>query len=387
MQYQLGETLRVLRSRDGKTQEELAKALGVTAQAVSRWETGSCYPDTELLPAIANLFGVSIDELFGYRNDRDKKVDAILRQADGFSIKSRGDGEWLDACIDVLRTGLKQFPQNERLLLALADTLSETGWRRNCEWVYYDDEGFIRHDYDRHRENKYWAEAIAICERLLAVSHDGAVVAKAVSLLVLLYRNLGEYGKAVACAERMPEMKHCREVLLAASADGKAEARYIGELLLRMLHIFSEQLVYGLIANLHHFDSDLPVRKVKGVIDMYGLVCDDGRFGVYHDDLVKLYLYLSRLQWACGYRDDAFVSLDEALAHARALDALAGGEEYAFTAPLVSFVRQAPGEGDGRTAELLPDDWPFWMNPDYGQVEREIKADPRWAAWAARCRE
>ena len=154
-----------------------------------------------------------------------------------------------------------------------------------------------------------------------------------------------------------------------------------------MLHIFSEQLVYGLIANLHHFDSDLPVRKVKGVIDMYGLVCDDGRFGVYHDDLVKLYLYLSRLQWACGYRDDAFVSLDEALAHARALDALAGGEEYAFTAPLVSFVRQAPGEGDGRTAELLPDDWPFWMNPDYGQVEREIKADPRWAAWAARCRE
>ena len=74
--------------------------------------------------------------------------------------------------------------------------------------------------------------------------------------------------------------------------------------------------------------------------------------GVYHYDLVKLYLYLSRLQWACGYRDDAFVSLDEALAHARALDALAGGEEYAFTAPLVSFVRQAPGEGDGRTAEL-----------------------------------
>ena len=51
MQYQLGETLRALRSRDGKTQEELAKALGVTAQAVSRWETGSCYPDTELLPA------------------------------------------------------------------------------------------------------------------------------------------------------------------------------------------------------------------------------------------------------------------------------------------------------------------------------------------------
>lgn len=87
---------------------------------------------------------------------------------------------------------------------------------------------------------------------------------------------------------------------------------------------------------------------------MYGLVCDDGRFGVYHDDLVKLYLYLSRLQWACGYRDDAFVSLDEALAHARALDALAGGEEYAFTAPLVSFVRQAPAKGTGGRLSCCP---------------------------------
>ena len=135
-------------------------------------------------------------------------------------------------------------------------------------------------------------------------------------------------------------MKHCREVLLAASADGKAEARYIGELLLRMLHIFSEQLVYGLIANLHHFDSDLPVRKVKGVIDMYGLVCDDGRFGVYHDDLVKLYLYLSRLQWACGYRDDAFVSLDEALAHARALDALRAEAGNQFHSEVVAAMEE-----------------------------------------------
>ena len=62
----LAEKLRELRLRDGRTQETLADALGVTPQAVSRWERGICYPDMELIPAIANCFGVSIDELFGY---------------------------------------------------------------------------------------------------------------------------------------------------------------------------------------------------------------------------------------------------------------------------------------------------------------------------------
>ena len=47
----------------------------------------------------------------------------------------------------ILREGLIEFPQEERLLIKLADTLSEAGWRRHQEWTYYDEEGYIRHDY------------------------------------------------------------------------------------------------------------------------------------------------------------------------------------------------------------------------------------------------
>lgn len=60
------EQIAFLRRQKGLTQEELAKALGVSNQAVSKWEAGQCCPDIGLLPDIAALFGVTIDQLMGY---------------------------------------------------------------------------------------------------------------------------------------------------------------------------------------------------------------------------------------------------------------------------------------------------------------------------------
>lgn len=334
----------------------------------------------ELMPAIANYFGVSIDDLFGYHGDRDRKVDAIIERIDAYHIKSRGDDEWVDECLAILREGLAEFPQNEKLLITLADTLSEAGWRRHKEWLYYDDEGYIQHNYDKHRANPYWEESVKICEQLMTTAADSRTVTRAVSIAVLLYRNFGETEKAVACAERMPELKHSRELMLAAATDGKTEAKYIGDALLKMAAKFADQLVYGLVNCRHHYDSDMPIEKIKGAISLFALLCDDGNFGIYHGKLIDLYLYLSRIQWERGYHDDAFASLDEALHHARALEALRDGNEHPFTAPLVSFVTHKYGTNN-QIAKHLPDDWPMWCNPDYSQVEEEIKSDPRWTAW------
>lgn len=74
MQLDLGNNIRQFRRRDKRTQEALADALGVTSQAVSRWESGGSYPDMNLIPSIANYFGVTIDELFGYTNERTKGI-------------------------------------------------------------------------------------------------------------------------------------------------------------------------------------------------------------------------------------------------------------------------------------------------------------------------
>ena len=52
MQITIGKNIKDLRKRDNRTQEDLAKALGVTCQAISRWESNGGYPDMELVPAI-----------------------------------------------------------------------------------------------------------------------------------------------------------------------------------------------------------------------------------------------------------------------------------------------------------------------------------------------
>jgi transcriptional regulator with XRE-family HTH domain len=65
MNLRIAENIRRLRQEQNLTQVQLAEQLGVSYQAVSRWENETTYPDIELLPTIAALFGVTVDELLG----------------------------------------------------------------------------------------------------------------------------------------------------------------------------------------------------------------------------------------------------------------------------------------------------------------------------------
>ncbi len=80
----INEQIAFLRKQKGLTQEELANALGVTNQAVSKWESAQCCPDIQLLPDIAKLFDVSIDELLGDKT-ADGLGDICLKIKDYFS--------------------------------------------------------------------------------------------------------------------------------------------------------------------------------------------------------------------------------------------------------------------------------------------------------------
>ncbi len=73
----LGDNIRKARKKMGLTQEEVASVIGVTSQAVSRWESGSGMPDISLLVPLAQTLSVSIDSLFGYEQQERSETTYI----------------------------------------------------------------------------------------------------------------------------------------------------------------------------------------------------------------------------------------------------------------------------------------------------------------------
>ena len=80
----LGDNIAILRRSAGLTHEMLADRLSVTSQAVSKWERQLSCPDVSLLPAMADVFGVAIDELFISPDlAPDSRIDALPWEDDG----------------------------------------------------------------------------------------------------------------------------------------------------------------------------------------------------------------------------------------------------------------------------------------------------------------
>ena len=82
-----GELIRVFRQKKDLTQEALGDKLGVSPQAVSKWENSDCYPDAELLVPLANALDVSLDVLF--LNGKTTERDAAVMIADVMSRTER----------------------------------------------------------------------------------------------------------------------------------------------------------------------------------------------------------------------------------------------------------------------------------------------------------
>ena len=116
---QIGEKLRLLRRKNDVTQDRLAEYLGVTPQAVSRWESGVCYPDMETLPRIADFFSISMDELFSYDGHTQKTAKEYLDRVDYLT-----DREQYEEALTLLREAVAAVPSHFGLQLALASVLS-----------------------------------------------------------------------------------------------------------------------------------------------------------------------------------------------------------------------------------------------------------------------
>ncbi|MBQ4603808.1 MAG: helix-turn-helix domain-containing protein [Clostridia bacterium] len=107
-----GENLKRLRKSKDLTQEALADFLGMSFQAISKWERGDTFPDIMMLPVIASFFGVTVDSLLG--------ADAITKEAKIKEYTENYSRLWNEQKIsqarDMLKEAIVEFPGNYDLL-------------------------------------------------------------------------------------------------------------------------------------------------------------------------------------------------------------------------------------------------------------------------------
>ena len=85
----IGEQIKNYRKTEGLTQEQVANYLGVSTPAVNKWEKGNTYPDISLLPALARLLKIDMNELFSFREElTEKEIGQFVNELSEVSLDS-----------------------------------------------------------------------------------------------------------------------------------------------------------------------------------------------------------------------------------------------------------------------------------------------------------
>jgi len=170
----LGEKIKSLRKQKNISQEVFANYLGVSFQAVSKWENGNTMPDVTMIPAIASFFGVSTDELFDFNiYEIEKNIEAIVDEHSKYWDNDKTKAE------QIIRDGLKKYPGNDVLLNCLIGVISELG----------------KND-----------EVITIGKALVESTKYDDVRLDAYRIMAEAYKAKGEYELAKESIEHIPEI-------------------------------------------------------------------------------------------------------------------------------------------------------------------------------------
>ncbi|MDR0916100.1 MAG: helix-turn-helix domain-containing protein [Oscillospiraceae bacterium] len=199
----IGIIIKKLRRGLDLTQEELAEQIGVTSQAVSKWESGAGLPDISQVVPLARALGVNTDVLFGTnREEDDKRVAEVeARTSELFELES-GDGvDRYEEVTELWRGLARDLPYNWYAQFQLAQYLASMP------------------SDDKQRE------AVQLLKRVLDRCTEPPARADATSRLMFAYSALGEFDKAQALSETLSGTDFTREGMLARVARSRIDKR------------------------------------------------------------------------------------------------------------------------------------------------------------------
>ena len=291
----IGEKIRLLRKKNDVTQDRLAEHLGVTPQAVSRWESGVCYPDMNALPAIADYFSVTMDELLCYTGaQKAAKVKEYLEEVEHLLDRDR-----VTDALEVLRRAMADIPSDPSLQLETAGVLSlyagmlaESGSGERVEAAV----------------TSVLSEAVSLCRHILEDCTDDGLRDETKKTLCDIYAHqLGNVAQAEEIADQLHGMSVSREIIRATMLTGDVAFGQAQKNLILFAdniwwHLYNLACVPDIAGDRYSTAEKIAILK-KGIALFKVIFDEDPLF--YADRLANSYRQLAMLYLSAGHADEA----------------------------------------------------------------------------------
>lgn len=309
MTIYFGENIKKLRKEKELTQETLAEFLGVSFQAVSKWERGETYPDITMLPVIARFFDASIDDLLGVNKSRDEEqINGYLKLYDEMKLKD------LILTYNNFEKAIKEFPNDFRILIRYMELLQEV--KGFVQGGYKDISKEITSIYEKI-QNHCTEDSIRIRSKVIMISH-----------LLTKYQCIpNEEGKyrtnkelleqAEEITNTLPSMKDSRELhLMDLSFDTESYYSTHKNALEELLFQFQDT-AFGYCFN---YDPEKRLEIFNHIQGLINLIFSDGDYG--KNSISRLYNYghIGHLYHQTGDDENALKYLKMTAEYAKELD-------------------------------------------------------------------
>lgn len=297
----LNENIKKYRLQKGMTQSQLAAIFNVSDQAVSRWENGNTYPDIQLLPALADYFDISIDELMGMETYKDEKeIDEIINL-----VKDNERKGLISENITILQDAAQKYPKNYTILLFLAEML-------NFEF-----------NQDEENKKRNSEKAIEVVNRILDECKDNMTCNYAINAKIIALRELGRIDEAKKIAEAQPNVWNSSNFRLMELCTGD-------ELKLQCENNamqFSQLLYYSIVqqTDLGFENKNYTIRDriniAKKGLEVLDVVYE-GNYGLENHLVAEMSRYIAAMEVLEGNVDATLDYLEKASKHAILQDTL-----------------------------------------------------------------
>lgn len=298
----LGENIKKYRQLKGMTQTQLASVFNMSEQAISRWETGTTYPDIVLLPALADFFGITIDELMGMEHYNDEaEIDSIIK-----TVKDNQRQGKISNNVDILQDALKKYPKNYIIMNYLIDQLLF----ENCGG-------------DAEKEKLNGEKAIELSNRLLNECTDREICNYVVNLKINALQRLGRMEEAIDLAQSQPSIWESRDFRLNTLYEGEEQKTHSKNTVMQ----FAQALYWTILqlTDLGFEDASLTIRDRinigKKSLEMLDVIYE-GNYGTESRLVWQMNRYIAAMEVLEGNIEETLYHLELAAKYAVISDTL-----------------------------------------------------------------